>query len=424
MAAPTPTGEAEDRPTSGGAVAVDASGELVRITPEQLQAGMLERLAYSDRDIIFSGIIGTLIIAGIIAWGARWWQVAIFVAGRLAAAYGSHWLSRRVSRIGAARAVERGYLVVMDLWLATIALSWASVVFFAESPILQHTTSVLGMFAVIAVEGVAVLVASVSRRSILLVMFVFWACLSLRVLLDDTDARVPFLICNTLYHLVLGMHAFNVQRQTTHQVRSEIINRLLLDRVTQLHSRVRQSHDELERVNTQLQAALERSNELASYDQLTGALNRRAFLERVLEQKAAMQRHGRPAALVLVDLDRFKEVNDTHGHAVGDHVLAHCAAVLRGQMRASDVFARWGGEEFIALLPDTSVTEAHAIAERYRVALSMTHTEGWPDGLTMTASFGIADLIDTASFHEALSAADGALYDAKAAGRNTVRVAG
>ncbi len=402
----------------------DASGEFIRVTPEQLQAGMLQRLAYSDRDVIISGIVGTLIIAGIVAWGARWWQVGVFVIGRFAVAYGSHWLSRRVARIGPEAAIERGYILVMDLWLATIALSWASVVFFAESPILQHTSSVLGVFAVIAVEGVAVLIASVSRRSLLLVLFVFWACLSLRVAIENTDARVPFLIANTLYHLVLAMHAFNVQRQNTHQVRSEIVNRILLERVTELHSRVRHNRDELARVNLQLQVALDQSNELASYDQLTGALNRRAFLERILEQKAAIQRHGRPAALVLIDLDRFKEVNDTHGHAAGDRVLIDCSTVLHQQLRVGDVFARWGGEEFIALLPDTTVAEAGEVAERCRAALAATRSDGWPAGLAMTASFGVADLGGSASFHESVTAADKALYSAKADGRNTIRVAG
>lgn len=402
----------------------DASGEFIRVTPGQLQAGMLQRLAYSDRDIIVSGLVGTLIIAGIVGWGARWWQVAVFVLGRFAVAYGSHWLSRRVARIGPERAVERGYIAVMDLWLATIALSWASVVFFAESPILQHTSSILGMFAVIAVEGVAVLIASVSRRSLLLVLFVFWGCLTLRVALDNTDARVPFLICNTLYHLVLGMHAFNVQRQNTHQVRSEIVNRILLERVTELHAKVRHNRDELARVNLQLQVALDQSNELASYDQLTGVLNRRAFLERILEQKSAIRRHGRPAALVLIDLDRFKAVNDSHGHAAGDRVLVDCSTVLRDQLRASDVFARWGGEEFIALLPDTTVAEAGEIAERCRAALATTRGDGWPAGLEMTASFGVADLGGSGSFHESVTAADKALYTAKADGRNTIRVAG
>ncbi len=423
MAAAASRNDAGDS-SNGDAVAVDASGELIRVAPEQVQAGMLERLTYTDRDIILSGIIGTLVIAGVIAWGARWWQVGIFTVGRLAVAYGSHVLSRRVERIGPAVAAEQGYTMVMDLWLATIALSWASVVFFAKSPVLHHTTSVLGMFAVIAVEGVVVLVASVSRRSILLVLFVFWACLSLRVVLDNTSARWPFLICNTLYHLVLGMHAFNIQRQTTHQVRSEIVNRILLERVTQLHSRVRQSRDELARLNVQLQVALEQSNELASYDPLTNALNRRAFLERILEQKAAMQRHARPAAIVLIDLDRFKAINDTYGHAVGDRVLGHCSTALRGQMRPGDVFARWGGEEFIVLLPDTTVADAAAIAERYRITLTESTAEDWPHGLRVSASFGVADLDGASSFHEAVSAADLALYQAKAEGRNLIRVAG
>lgn len=396
----------------------ESADDFVVVSDQQLQAGMLARLAYSDRDIVVTGIIGTLLIATIFAWTAAIWQVAVFVFARMVMALGSHWLSQRLGAIGPEEAILRGYAKVMDAWMAAVALSWASVIFFAPSPVFENSASVLGLVAVIAVEGVAVLVASVSRRSIVIVLFVFWACLSLRVLLDDHDTRLPFLACNLLYHLVLGMHAFNLQRQTVRQVHNEIANRLLLERVTQLHTRVREHRDDLARVNLQLHQSLELSTQLANRDALTQTLNRRAFLQHMADRV-----HPGRTSLVLLDLDEFKAVNDQYGHLVGDKVLAHCADVLRSQMRAGDVLARWGGEEFIILLPNTTLEEAKICAERCRAALADAAAQNCPVAVTVTASFGVAALEQADAFHEALTAADAAMYRAKAAGRNTVRVA-
>ena len=401
----------------------ESADDLVVVTDQQLQAGMLARLAYSDRDIVFTGIVGTLLIATIFAWTAALWQVALFVVARMVMAIGSHWLSNRLGSIGPEQAVLQGYAKVMDAWMAAVALSWASVIFFAPSPVFENSASVLGLVAVIAVEGVAVLVASVSRRSIIIVLFVFWACLSLRVLLDGHDTRLPFLACNLLYHLVLGMHAFNLQRQTVRQVHNEIANRLLLERVTQLHARVREHRDDLARVNLQLHQSLELSNQLANRDALTQTLNRRAFLQSVVDHTEGFGVRPAPTALVLLDLDEFKAVNDQYGHQVGDRVLAHCADVLHTQMRPGDVLARWGGEEFIILLPNTTIEEATACAERCRAALADAAAKNCPVSVTVTGSFGVAALGQAGAFHEALSAADAAMYRAKAEGRNTVRVA-
>ena len=136
-----------------------------------------------------------------------------------------------------------------------------------------------------------------------------------------------------------------------------------------------------------------------------------------------MSRHHRSAAIILLDLDGFKAVNDTHGHALGDDVLQRCAQVLRDEMRSGDVFARWGGEEFIAFLPDTQAGDAAATAERYRIAVAAVAAPSWPAGMTITASFGVADFGLPAAFDDALAAADEALYRAKADGRNRVCLA-
>lgn len=405
----------------------DLAGELIGVSESQLRAGLLARLAFTDRPIVVSGILGTLITAAVVAWAATWWQVALFVLTRLALAFGTHALSRRVDALGPEVAVAQGYLNVMDAWMAAVALSWASVIFFAPSPVLQNAPAVLSLVAVIAVESVVVLLASVTKRSILVVIGTFWACLTLRVLLDDGDARLAFLLCNLAYHLLLAMHALNVQRETERQVRNEIVNRVLLERVTQLHTRVRQHRDELARVNEQLQEALAQSEEAANHDHLTGVLNRRSFLDRTFRHRVATKQDDEMTALILLDLDRFKSINDGHGHSVGDAVLVHCAGVLRREVRANDVLARWGGEEFIVLMPNTTAEEALACAERLRNALAEAELAGaevdGPDGVHVTASFGVATLGPRDAFHEALRAADAALYAAKAAGRNQVRMA-
>lgn len=401
---------------------VDLTGDLVRVSELQLRGGILARLAYSDRTIITTSIVGTLAIAGIFAWTIEWWQVALFVTGRLIVSSGSRALAHRIETLGPEAAVEQGFVAIMNLWMAAVAASWVSVVFFIPSPVLEHTASVLGLLAIIAVESVVVLIASVSRRSTLVVLSTFWACLSLRVVLDTGDSRLGFLACNLLYHLLLGMHAFNQQRQTERQVRNEIVNRVLLERVTQLHLRVRQHRDELERVNLQLQGALDRTNVLARQDHLTGVLNRRSFLEEIREQRISMQRHHRPAAIVLLDLDHFKDINDGHGHAMGDQVLVQCTQVMRNELRTGDLLARWGGEEFIVMLPDTTLADARAFAERLRQVLADTTVDGHPD-IQVTASFGVSQLNASAGFTDAMSAADEAMYTAKAHGRNQVRLA-
>lgn len=167
------------------------------------------------------------------------------------------------------------------------------------------------------------------------------------------------------------------------------------------------------------------SAELAARtDPLTGLLNRRAFTELARVEIQRARRFDLPLALVAVDLDRFKSINDNHGHAVGDIVLCDFARVLSAQLRELDVFARIGGEEFVLLLPGTDVQGAAKFAERVRlsVANSVVAVDGGP--LSYTASFGIAGFEPRQPGLERwLARADGALYLAKNKGRNRVELA-
>jgi len=164
-----------------------------------------------------------------------------------------------------------------------------------------------------------------------------------------------------------------------------------------------------------------RALELARHDPLTGLYNRRGFLEQALAVYATSTRSARPLAVVMLDIDHFKRINDVHGHDAGDRTLVAVAEQLRSACRLGDVVARWGGEEFVMLLPDTPGDSAHALAERLREVFAGTVVALGDGGSTsFTASFGVAVPGDVTSLEDMLRASDAALYAAKDAGRNRV----
>jgi diguanylate cyclase (GGDEF)-like protein len=171
---------------------------------------------------------------------------------------------------------------------------------------------------------------------------------------------------------------------------------------------------------TLMRAEMEQRSD-AVLDPLTGLLNRKALAGRFEEiaQQAALT--GAPICLIACDLDHFKDVNDSHGHARGDAVLKDVAYLMRKQLRSFELIYRLGGEEFLIVLPGVSVPEGHAIAERVRAAVQTSY----PAGLDVTASFGVAGAAGAAADFETLfRTADEALYEAKRAGRNRVVAAG
>jgi diguanylate cyclase (GGDEF)-like protein len=164
---------------------------------------------------------------------------------------------------------------------------------------------------------------------------------------------------------------------------------------------------------------------IAQVDQLTGALTRRGFVEQAEREIARARRYDRVGTLVMLDLDHFKSVNDTHGHAIGDRVLQKVAEIIGATLRPSDVFGRLGGEEFGILLPETTGDEATTAIERLRHAIA-SQPIALENAATLhvTASFGAAPLAsETTSIIDWLKQADTMLYAAKAAGRNCARVA-
>lgn len=164
--------------------------------------------------------------------------------------------------------------------------------------------------------------------------------------------------------------------------------------------------------------------ERATTDPLTQLSNRSHFMIRAQVEMAHAQRNRQPMAVILTDLDHFKLVNDAHGHTVGDQVLQHVAGLLRAQMRGSDTLARWGGEEFLMLLPATTLDAARELAERLREAVCTTPfvREGG-SALALSISLGVCELPPGSELNQAIECADRALYESKRLGRNRVTCA-
>lgn len=178
---------------------------------------------------------------------------------------------------------------------------------------------------------------------------------------------------------------------------------ILIRRIDRQERRIRAQNDELERRSTT--------------DALTGALNRHGLQLRANALLAQAHRYRQPLALLLLDLDHFKHINDLRGHASGDTVLREFAAAVLGRLRASDVFGRWGGEEFLVIAPHLAPADALALGEQLRQTIECTP---FSDGVRLTVSIGIATYQAGEGLAELTERADRALYRAKKGGRNRV----
>ncbi len=190
-----------------------------------------------------------------------------------------------------------------------------------------------------------------------------------------------------------------------------------------------QDHSQLVTLNAELEERVNRRtrqlHELASRDPLTGLYNRRHFGEVLARRYAEARRYDTPLSCLMLDLDDFKNANDTHGHQVGDELLVLTALTVSSQLRSADVAARFGGDEFVVLLPQTPPERAGALSRRIAEKLAAAVREQLPQ-VQATVSIGIGSLGENASDdpHELVRAADHALYTAKSAGKNRIITAG
>ncbi len=179
---------------------------------------------------------------------------------------------------------------------------------------------------------------------------------------------------------------------------------------------------ELEATLNQLKSERDQFEEMAYTDPLTGLANRRFFMKEAEQFFQYARRYNEPITLIMLDIDDFKLINDTHGHDVGDKVLKNLAQVIRNNIRKSDIAARYGGEEFIILLPSTDENGALLVAERIRQDFKNTSVSINGESVSTTVSVGIATMGESNEFEELIKKADSALYEAKKQGKDKVVV--
>lgn len=190
---------------------------------------------------------------------------------------------------------------------------------------------------------------------------------------------------------------------------------------------LKHAKEELEKANRELQGALQQQRHLAQTDPLTGVHNRRHLFQLAGHEFDLARRYGHPLSIIMFDLDHFKEINDNFGHALGDRVLEQVSGVSRSQLRDVDQIGRYGGEEFMIVLPMTGARQASLLAKRIQLGVGALRFETPKGSASITVSIGIAEMIHAprdASIDNIIRRADEALYAAKQAGRNRTMIFG
>ena len=200
-----------------------------------------------------------------------------------------------------------------------------------------------------------------------------------------------------------------------------VLGYLVLDSLLK-HNQLRlsaASQNSLQRLNESLRLETRSLAEIARTDPLTGALNRKGLADELMRIVRLGEGQTFPMSLVFIDIDHFKRVNDTHGHGIGDQVIHGLAQLVRSAVQRDDLFARWGGEEFLLVFRDTPGIEGRNIAERLRERIAAAQ---WPDGLRVTCSFGVAEWHRGEDLNDGIKRADEAMYRAKQEGRDRVEI--
>jgi two-component system cell cycle response regulator len=223
--------------------------------------------------------------------------------------------------------------------------------------------------------------------------------------LDDTDTKVS--------GLALGANDYISKPFRVEE---------LLARVA-VAIRLKRDRDHLQESAEELRRRAEAASEMSMTDALTGLLNRYGLQRALQRELSEARRYARSLSCLLLDIDFFKAINDTHGHAAGDAALMQTARVLTETVRASDFVCRYGGEEFLVLAPETDASGAHALAEKIRLAVSAQLFGVGGLGFPLTLSAGIAELRPGESGNDMIARADLALYQAKQHGRDRVEAA-
>lgn len=212
--------------------------------------------------------------------------------------------------------------------------------------------------------------------------------------------------CDELYLLIFEQHRLTFNE--------------LIEKMSKLNDQIVNITRELEKKNVQLKEALSTVKRIMNTDPLTGIFNRRAIDKLISREFSLALRHKLPLSVVMIDLDFFKKINDTYGHEIGDYVLKSFASKVKKLIRKEDIFGRYGGEEFILILPNTKIDNAYQASERIRHKIEKMKLKGIKGNIT--ASFGLTEILPADNENSLIKRADDALYLAKRKGRNRCEI--
>ncbi len=229
---------------------------------------------------------------------------------------------------------------------------------------------------------------------------------------------------STLKDAISFMNKKHFKRIVVVNERGEIVSIMLQRELISLSyskwaTLMKEYSSELSQINELLSKKTKKYEQMASIDQLTGLYNRYKFTELFVSLYATMVKRENDMSLIMLDIDHFKNINDQYGHNIGDKVLVEIANILKHHFRNVDIIGRWGGEEFVVLVPTANIENGKIIAEKIRLAIGETNML---EQLQVTSSFGITQIKLGDSLESAISRADEALYEAKDSGRNIVKI--
>lgn len=310
----------------------------------------------------------------------------------------------------------RAQLVVSGL----VGLGWGSATWFVwvDGQMLYYTAM---LSVLVGVSGICMVTMAPHRMATLLFSLGMLTPPLLQLAWVDNPMAAQIGFGWFAMAAVQAWTARDLHRELGRELTSALRNKRLLERLSEASAELRLANAQTEAKNTELAAALGQLEQLVSHDQLTGAYSRRYIFEQLDRLASMRQRNGAPVSAVMFDLDHFKVINDTHGHANGDRALREVVRAASARLRDSDMLARVGGEEFLVVLPLTDLNAAMALTERLRQSLentSITTDDG--SSIFLPASFGVAELQAGEEQGDWLRRIDTALYQAKSQGRNTL----
>jgi len=215
---------------------------------------------------------------------------------------------------------------------------------------------------------------------------------------------------------MIGVHE-NIHERKMAQIELLKKNQLLQEGNLTFENLLSQKNKELEQKNLELEKKIREVEYLSVTDPLTTIGNRRKFEQNLEKEVARARRYKHSLSLVMFDIDYFKQINDKHGHEMGDHILHQLSLVIKNRLRENDCFARWGGEEFVLIFPETNLEKTINISDKFRELINQIDFD---NNLFITCSFGVTEYKLNESVNDLFSRVDNALYQAKELGRNRV----